>query len=280
VGRAVNFRLLALDLDGTLLSSDKRISARNRVALEAVRRRGVRVVVVTGRRYPAARRVLAGLGTDLPFVLHNGALIIEGQTVRRCRPLARESARRAIRVGRESGADPVVHRGHSGEGELLVETVAPSNVLLQRYLDMSDPAVVRVPELTGALDDDPIQVMFGGSMHEIEDLGPRLEHALGRDARLERTLYPKQDVGIIDVLNPSVGKAEALAFLRRGWGLRAHETLAIGDNWNDHEMLKQAGLGLVMGNAAPATLQLGLPVLPSNDQDGVAVALERHILND
>jgi hypothetical protein len=275
----LRFRLLALDLDGTLLSSDKRISARNRLALEAVRRRGVRLVVVTGRRYPAARRVLAGLGTDLPLVLHNGALIIEDQAVRRCRPLTRECARRAIGVGRESGADPVVHRGYSGEGELLVETVAPSNVLLQRYLDMSGPAVVRVRDLAVALDDDPIQVMFGGSIREVEDLAPRLELALGREARLERTLYPEQGVGILDVLNPTVGKAEALTFLRQGWGLHARETLAIGDNWNDHEMLKQAGLGLVMGNADPATLRLGLPVLPRNDQDGVAVALERHILN-
>jgi len=144
---------------------------------------------------------------------------------------------------------------------------------------MSGPAVVRVRDLAVALDDDPIQVMFGGSIREVEDLAPRLELVLGREARLERTLYPEQGVGILDVLNPTVGKAEALAFLRQGWGLHARETLAIGDNWNDHEMLKQAGLGLVMGNADPATLRLGLPVLPRNDQDGVAVALERHILN-
>ncbi len=280
MGRAVSFRLLALDLDGTLLDSDKRLSTRNRLALEAVRRRGVRTVVVTGRRYPAALHALAGLGNDLPLILHNGALIMEDQDVRRCRPLARECAWCAIRVGRDSGADPVVHRGHAGEGELLVETVAPSNVLLQRYLDLSGPAVVRVRDLVGALDDDPIQVMFGGAIRELEDLEPRLVLALGREARLERTLYPEQGVGILDVLNPTVGKAEALAFLMEGWGLRANETLAIGDNWNDHEMLKQAGLGLVMGNADPATLQLGLPVLPTNDQDGVAIALERYILSD
>ena len=76
-----------------------------------------------------------------------------------------------------------------------------------------------------------------------------------------------------------VGKAEALAYLQRRWGLAAHETLAVGDNWNDREMLERAGLGLVMGNADPALRALGLPVLPSNDEDGVAVALETYVLD-
>jgi hydroxymethylpyrimidine pyrophosphatase-like HAD family hydrolase len=80
------------------------------------------------------------------------------------------------------------------------------------------------------------------------------------------------------VLTPGVHKAEALAFVQARWGVSAAETLAIGDNWNDHEMLEAAGLGLVMGNADPRMLELGLPVLPSNDEDGVAHAIEHHVL--
>jgi len=75
-----------------------------------------------------------------------------------------------------------------------------------------------------------------------------------------------------------VGKAEALAFLQERFGVAAAETLAIGDNWNDQEMLSGAGLGLVMGNADPEMLALGLPVLPTNDEDGVAHAIELHVL--
>jgi len=78
------------------------------------------------------------------------------------------------------------------------------------------------------------------------------------------------------VLRAGVGKAEALAFLQRRWDVAAEETLAVGDNWNDHEMLAEAGLGLVMGNADPELCALGLPLLPSNDDDGVAIAIERH----
>src|SRR5712691_1244426 len=82
---------------------------------------------------------------------------------------------------------------------------------------------------------------------------------------IERTLYPHVGVGILDVLEPTVGKAEAVGFLQERWGVGAAETLAIGDNWNDHEMLAGAGLGFVMGNADPDLRALGLPVLPTND---------------
>jgi hydroxymethylpyrimidine pyrophosphatase-like HAD family hydrolase len=275
---ALPYRLLALDIDGTLLDSRKSISSRTRAALDAARGAGVHLVLVTGRRYPAARRIADQLGGDVPLVLHNGALVIEDGEVLRCRPLARETACLAIRLGRELRADPVVHSGHRGEGRLLVQGIAPSNTLLVYYLDKSHPDVFTCADLEAAVTEDPLQVMFGGGMAEMAALLPHLSAGLGAAARIERTVYPDDGVGILDVLDPSVGKAEALAFLQARWGLRAEETLAIGDNWNDHEMLEQAGRGLVMGNADPAMHDLGLEVLPSNDQDGVAVAVERYVL--
>ena len=108
---------------------------------------------------------------------------------------------------------------------------------------------------------------------------PRLLEGIAAPVRIERTEYPESGVGILDVLAPGVNKAEALAFLQRRWGVPPEETLAIGDNWNDHEMLSGAGLGLVMGNADPEMLALGLPVLPTNDEDGVAHAIELHVLS-
>jgi Cof subfamily protein (haloacid dehalogenase superfamily) len=272
------FRLLALDIDGTLLRSDKTVSPRTLQALAAARRAGVRIVLITGRRYPAARRVAAQLGCETDLVLHNGALIIEGESVVRCRPLDREVARRAVRVGRAAGADPVVHCGRAGEGLLLVEGVAPSNTLLAYYLDRSHPDVRNVEDLETAMEEDPLQVMYGGGMAEMAALRERLRAELEAAARVERTVYPHLGVSLLDVLDPGVGKAEALAFLQDRYQVTAAQTLAIGDNWNDHEMLTGAGLGLLMGNADPEMLALGLPVLPTNDEDGVALAIERHVL--
>ena len=272
------FRLLALDIDGTLLRSDKTVSPRTLQALSAAQSAGVRIVLITGRRYPAARRVAAQLPCATDLVLHNGALIVEGDAVVRCRPLDREVARHAIRVGRARAADPVVHAGRAGEGLLLVEGMAPSNTLLAYYLDRSHPDVRNVLDLETALEEDPIQVMYGGDLAEMAGLRAQLEQELGGHARVERTVYPHLGVALLDVLDPGVGKAEALAFLQARFEVGAAQTLAIGDNWNDHEMLSGAGLGLVMGNADPEMLALGLPVLPTNDEDGVAHAIERHVL--
>ncbi|HEY7699925.1 MAG TPA: HAD-IIB family hydrolase, partial [Vicinamibacteria bacterium] len=123
-----------------------------------------------------------------------------------------------------------------------------------------------------------VQVMFGGPREEVDAAAPGLSSELAGHARVERTVYPQSGVGILDVLARGVSKGEALDFLQRRWGIAAAETLAIGDNWNDHDMLERAGLGLVMGNADPEMRKLGLPLLPTNDEDGVAVAIEAHIL--
>jgi hydroxymethylpyrimidine pyrophosphatase-like HAD family hydrolase len=276
----MSYRLLALDIDGTLLDSDKDVSARTQAAIAAARERGARLVLVTGRRYPAARRVAEALGGDVPLVLHNGALIVEAGSVLRCRPLARAAAADAVRLGRLHAADAVIHAGQRGEGRLLFERVSPGNRLLSDYLDRSGADAVRVADLLAELlaAEDPMQVMFAGAAEAMEALLAPLGGALGAEARLERTTYPRYGVSIIDVLHPGVGKAGALAFLQERWGLTPAETLAIGDNWNDREMLERAGLGLVMGNADPALRAIGLPVLPSNDEDGVAVALETYVL--
>jgi len=246
--------------------------------VDAARARGVKVALVTGRRYPSARRVADELGGPVALVLHNGALVVEDGRVRRCRPLALAVAQRAIRAGRAGGVSPVVHCGLAGEGRLLVERDARGSPLVSRYLEQSRPDVTIVADLLQDLVEDPIQVMFGGRGEEMEELLPALRAATGAEARIERTVYRRIGVGILDVLDPGVGKHAGLVFLQERWGLAARDTLAIGDNWNDREMLERAGLGLVMGNADPGMLDLGFPVLPSNDEDGAAWGIEKHVL--
>lgn len=219
------------------------------------------------------------LGGAWPLVLHNGALVVEGREVLACTPLARATARRAVRLGRAHGADAVLHCGRSGEGRLVVEETALRSATLAAYsMDPSNPDLVTVGDLESALDDDPIQVMFGGFLDGMRALEGELRAALGGEAHVVPTTYPEDGVALLDVLDPRVHKGVALGFLRERYGVSAAETIAIGDNWNDREMLMEAGLGLVMGNAEAGMLRLGLPVLPRNDDDGVAVAIERYIL--
>ena len=273
-------RVLALDIDGTLLNSQREISPRNHAAIAGALKAGVRIALVTGRRYPAARRIADLLPGRPTLVLHNGGLVIEETVVLRVRPLRRSTAIAVLTFAKSVGADPVVHFGLAGEGLLYVENASPSHTLLAYYLSRSHPDVRVVPNLEAAVamaGDDPLQVMFGGSMDEMSALARAVE-GRGFDIRALRTVYPKDDLSLIDIVAPTVDKSEALRFLCARWGLELDEVLAIGDNWNDREMLLTAGKGCVMGNADPELRALGLEVLPGNDEDGVAWAVERFVL--
>lgn len=274
------FRILALDIDGTLLNSSRKISARNLAAVTAALEAGVRIALITGRRYPAAKRIADLLPGDPTLVLHNGGLVMERAIPVRVRPLARGAAHAVVAFTKTMGADPVVHFGHGGEGLLYVETASPAHTLLAYYLNRSHPDVRVVEQLEQALAreaDDPLQVMFGGSMREMAELVEAIE-AQGFAASAVRTTYADDDLSLIDVVAPGVDKGEALQFLCARWGHEAHEVLAIGDNWNDRLMLQVAGKGCVMGNADPGLRALGLEVIPGNDEDGVAWAIERFVL--
>lgn len=276
---AGSVRVLALDLDGTLLNSRKEISARNLAAVTAARDAGLRIAVITGRRYPAARRFADALPGNPVLVLHNGGLVIENSAPIRVRPLGRETAGAVVAFAREFGADPVVHYGHRGEGLLYVENASPSHTLLAYYLHKSHPDVRVVENLESVIalePDDPLQVMFGGSMREMRELAQAIENQRFEAAAL-RTVYPTDDLSLIDVVGPTVDKAEALRFLCARWEVDIDSVLAIGDNWNDHGMLLAAGIGCVMANADPDLRSIGLWEVPGNDDDGVAVAIERFV---
>jgi hydroxymethylpyrimidine pyrophosphatase-like HAD family hydrolase len=221
--------------------------------------------------------VAEDLGGDVSLVLHNGALVIEKGEVVRCRPLPRAVAAACVRLARTRGLDPVVHCGQRGEGLLLVEAGARKTGLVAYYLERSR-GHVREVEDAALLDEDPMQVMLGGSPEAMGAVRPHLDRVVAGEARVERTTYPRTGVEILDVLHAEVGKAAAVAFLQERFGFTPAETLAIGDNWNDREMLERAGKGFVMGGADPELLALGLPALPSSDDDGVAVAIEEHVL--
>jgi Cof subfamily protein (haloacid dehalogenase superfamily) len=272
--RPIAYDVLALDIDGTLLRDDRTVSDRTRAAVGEARRRGVRLVLVTGRRPPAARRVARLLGEGIPLILHNGALIIDGGEIVHSRLLPLETARSVVRHGRAQS--PVAHVGSRGEGELWVGA-GDARTLSVYSMDLSHPDVRAFPDLESALDRDPVQVMFGGTTDEVLALSEVLSRALPGEIRLEKTLYPSAGTGLLDVLHPGVSKARGLKRLLDLWGVSLKRTLAIGDNWNDEGMLLSVGLGLVMGNADKGLLALGLPVLPTNEEDGVAVAVERYL---
>jgi hydroxymethylpyrimidine pyrophosphatase-like HAD family hydrolase len=284
-------RLVALDLDGTLLDSRGELTGRNRASIEAARARGVRVALVTGRRFRDARPLALELGLDVPVIAHNGALTKHARTLETvCAMLMPvESALAVVRVGRAHGADALVSDDHVGAGLLVYDQISPGNTALARYIawsrrvlgEESGAAIRRVDSLEEYLDHDPIHVAFSGGCAGVEHLAEEMKRELGASVRLLLTLYPKMDFALLDVLHPDASKGEGLAAVAAEQGLTREEVMAVGDNFNDLEMLQWAGTGVLMGNADPALGGLGrFHTTATNDEDGVAVAIERFVLGE
>jgi 5-amino-6-(5-phospho-D-ribitylamino)uracil phosphatase len=281
-------RLIALDLDGTLLNSRGELSERNRAAIARARGRGVRVALVTGRRFRDAQPVALELGLDVPVIAHNGALTKHARTLDTVAAIlmSAEAARAVVRAGRAHGADALVSDDHIGAGLLVYDHLSEGNTALQKYIAWSRrvvgeeaaAAIRRVPSLENYLDHDPLHIAFSGGCAAMEGLARVMESELGRAVKLLLTLYPRTDFALLDVLHPDASKGAGLAAVAAELGLGREEVMAVGDNFNDVEMLEYAGTGVLMHNADPG-LNNGRSyhVTASNDEDGVAAAIERFV---
>jgi Cof subfamily protein (haloacid dehalogenase superfamily) len=283
--------LLALDLDGTLLDSRGQISERNRTAIETAREQGVHVALVTGRRFRDSRPVALELGLDVPLISHNGALTKHAATLQTVSvlPLPVAAAREALRVGREVKADALLSDDHEGLGVLVYDHIRGDNSAAYRYIswarrihgDEEDRnAVEQVPSLEDYLDHDPIHLSFSGGCEEMDQLEEVLKSELGATAKILSTKYLEQDFTLIDIVHAAASKGAGVAATAAELGAMREEIMAVGDNYNDLEMLLFAGTGVVMANA-PLTLReiAGLHPTASNRDDGVALAIEQFILN-
>ena len=172
-------RLLALDLDGTLLDSRGHISERNRLAIENAREQGVRVALVTGRRFRDSRPIAMELGLDVPLISHNGALTKHAETLQTVSilPLPLEAAREALRIGRSAGADALLSDDYEGLGVLVYDHIRGDNSAAHRYVawarrihgdEEGSRAVRQVPSLEDYLDHDPIHLAFSGGCNEMD----------------------------------------------------------------------------------------------------------------
>jgi hypothetical protein len=276
-------KLLAVDLDGTLLRPDGVITDRTRRALTlAAERHGVKIVIATGRRFHSARPIAHALGLATPLITHNGALVknVETAAVYEYRPLDFDAARELIAFGKAFGADVIALDDPEGDGRILTDGVSERNVALRRYLEINRRYVHEVRDLAREVGDPVTQVMFCGGCEAMNALAQRLSAEMSHCARLLVTAYPKNDMAILDLMNPECSKGTGVAFVAAHFAVAREEVMAIGDNHNDVDMLHYAGRGVVMGNAEPELHALGFEVTAANTDDGVALAIERHILDE
>ncbi len=280
-------RLVAIDIDGTLLPTfSKALSPRNAQALRAAQVAGITVAIATGRRTAYTAPLFEGLGlrADMPLITSNGAVTRTwgGNAIDRFELEARV-ARGLCGLLRPFGT-MVFTFDTPGAGDLVLEDLEQAHERIAVWVEANRNAIRVVKPLEGALEDgaNPIQGMVTGGLHKMMQAEQALKASEWAGAcECIRTEYPARDLSILDLLPPGVSKGWALERLAGRLGVDRKETMAIGDNWNDVNMLEWAGQSILMGNAAADLKSLakmrGWKQAPPNDQDGVAAVLETAI---
>ncbi len=271
-----NIKLLATDIDGTLLNPQFQISQGDLDALRRARASGIEVVLVTGRRHSFALPIAQQLGFDLWLISSNGAVTrsLSGETFHRDMMPA-ETCRELCGAMQEFRGNTVLTFDQETKGAIVLERMDEIGASIQRWLEKNMAFIDFVIPIERALVKDPVQAMFCGTMNRMNSALLALEKAgIGSKVTVLRTEYPERDLSMIDVLNAGCSKGHALERWSKYRGYRREEVMAVGDNHNDVEMLEFAGHPVIMGNACEELRGRGWRVTRGNHECGVAAAVE------
>jgi Cof subfamily protein (haloacid dehalogenase superfamily) len=270
-------RLLAIDIDGTLLNSQFQISDTDLSALRRVREEGIEVILVTGRRHTFALPMARQIGFDLWLISSNGAVTrsLGGETFHRDL-LPASTCRKLIAAMHEFRSHAVVTFDIEAKGALILEHMRDLTSSIQRWLEKNLEYIEFVVPIEKGITSDPIQVMFCGPVSRMkEGLAALLASGMDDEITVLRTEYPHRDLVIVDVLNQECSKGHAVERWANYRGISREQVMAIGDNYNDVEMLAFAGVPFIMGNASEELRRNGWQVTLTNDESGVAAAIEQ-----
>lgn len=299
-------RMIALDMDGTLLAPGGAVSEASLSALRQAVESGAEIVIATGRRHCYAMRQLRALALPPTNVLisSNGAVTrtIAAELLQQSRMTRGSCERLFAGIGEFRNAlvvtfDCVGRDGEDERGALVVEELAELHASIDKWMVANEPYIARVAPIEQALErGEPIQMMICGTvermrraealLRSLPGVRPVGETHSGGDAlaeiALHRTEYPERDLSIVDILPAGVSKGAALKALAEARGIALSQVMAIGDNWNDVSMLEIVGRPVLMGNAPGdlrvVALERGWEMAPSNDEDGVAAAITAALL--
>ncbi len=264
------YRMVAIDIDGTLLRTDKRISQGTVDAIAGCVKRGVKVVLASARPPRSVREIYELLKLDTLSIHYNGALIHEMTRKRNVfhKPLTVDVTRQIIADARR--LDP--------------QCLVSIEILDKWYTDHFDPELptetsrVFNPDFIG-----PLDAFLKVPVTKLMLLAP--PHRMVKIWKMVQRRYKGKvamaisDDHLVQLMDRTVDKAVALEQVAASYGLKASDVMAIGDAPNDKRMLEWAGLGVAMGNAWESVRSAADVVVPANDDDGVAHAIERYVLN-
>lgn len=272
----MRYKLLALDIDGTILNSHSELSDRTKGAILQAKQQGVNVLLATGRRLANTLALANSLDLTEFLVVHNGAVIYQfGPQVIRQQGIEQGVAQEIVDKLKGFALNYIVYTGESA-GERVVAPLGrwtePEN-LLSYYLGED---VEFLKELT--LESSPVRISI---IDEKQKVDPFYEELLRDHHGKMNALYFGSERDIwrgIEVIPADCHKGSGVFYVANRLGIRLEEVIAIGDNVNDLEMIDGVGLGIAMENGAKLLKEKARRIAPSNDADGVAAMIEEYLL--
>jgi len=264
----MSVKLVAIDLDDTLLDNSRTISPRARAAIAAAVAQGVTVTVATGRMFPSALPYARQLGLDVPLITYNGALVrcgLSGETLLH-KPLDPAAAGAVLALFRERGWYVQVYLDD-------VLYVRERDASARRYEEIAGVTAVPVGDGLWSLAGAPTKMLAMADPERIPAIDAAVRAACGR-----RVYTAASKPYYLEITHPDATKGAALAFLAGRLGIGRGAVMAIGDSVNDLDMIEYAGLGVAMGNAGEQVREAADAVTAANDADGVAAAIEEFVL--
>lgn len=273
-------RFIALDIDGTLLDGASLLPEANRQAVEAAVAHGIEVALVTGRRFDFALPIAQQMACPLTMIVNNGALVKSKNGTTHLRKLLhRKTAYAVLQRTPEFRDGAAVFFDRPSVNQVVYERIDWDDPQRRAYFLRNREFIGQISPLEDSLTEDPIQVMFTGQIEAMRQAEKLLQSAPEQvDFSLAVTYYQDRNFGMVDVIRPNCSKGATLAEWTARRGFSREDVMAIGDNFNDREMLEFAGLPVVMGNGVPELKLLGWRETLSNDDGGVAAAISEYAL--
>jgi Cof subfamily protein (haloacid dehalogenase superfamily) len=262
-------RLVAFDLDGTLVGRDLAITARVRDAVARMQAAGVQGCIVTGRMYQAALPYARELDFDAPLICYQGAAIVDPSSdeVLRDTPIDVPVVGEILDLAAEARVHLQLYRNDMYYCE-------EANRFSELYASLSNVQPVIVPSLREAFAYSPAtKAVAIADPPRAAEVAAFFAERLGSRGYVTRS-YPE----FVEVLDARVDKGEALRWIAQRMGIALHEVVAIGDGWNDAPLLEAAGIGIAMGSAPSELLKVADAVVGDVHADGVAEAIDRYVL--
>jgi hypothetical protein len=280
---STDYRLVAIDLDGTLLRSDGTMGQRTSRALQAAVKQGIRVVICTGRRFRTTLPILNELQLAVPVIVHGGLLIKDAATHETLYHtyLAKDFSLAAMQFLKAYGVTPIVYVDLFSQGiDIYLDNERDGHPFHLKYLERNRAHCHFVGDVTQAFCPQTIHIGALADRPSLERLNARLEREFGLAARHHIMNNTNEEGAFLEIMSPGHSKWHALSRLVEREGLSAEQVISIGDEINDIEMIRHAGLGVAMGNAIPAVKAVADYTTRSNEEDGVAHVVERFVLKE